>query len=283
MGVSDLWSGGAYGPEASVLTCGVIVVLLWLLHRRRFSRQRHEEVRPMFSVRLVIFLTASSLVAEKLTSEERVEILRGMLSEYATAKAYLPRSKKPLEYKSTGEFDKAEWQEIGKQMGPAARPGDLIQVTKVDIDNDKIVLEINGGTKGKRKWYQNVEVGMGNRTTPINSQQNTAAPGGTAIALLFDKEVPPLQAAELKKMLAPILDFEKRRATEQVMTTLPPEVQAAVKEKRAIEGMDRDQVILALGKPRTKVRETKDGTDEEDWIYGQPPGKVHSSHLQTAR
>jgi uncharacterized protein len=31
--VSDLWSGGAYGPEASVLTCGVIVALLWLLHR----------------------------------------------------------------------------------------------------------------------------------------------------------------------------------------------------------------------------------------------------------
>jgi hypothetical protein len=47
-----------------------------------------------------------------------------------------------------------------------------------------------------------------------------------------------------------------------------------VKEKRAIEGMDREQVVLALGKPRSKVRETKDGTDEEDWIYGLPPGKV---------
>ena len=31
--VSDLWSGGAYGPEASVLTCGVIIGLLWVLHR----------------------------------------------------------------------------------------------------------------------------------------------------------------------------------------------------------------------------------------------------------
>src|SRR5262245_10181411 len=96
--------------------------------------------RLMFGIRLVIFLTASSLVAEKLTSEQRVEILRGMMAEYATAKAYLPKSKKPLEYKSTGEFDKAEWQEIGKQLGPAARPGDLVQVTKVDIDDDKIVL-----------------------------------------------------------------------------------------------------------------------------------------------
>lgn len=230
--------------------------------------------RLRFSARLVVFLVATSLFAEKLTQDERIEILRGMLSEYATAKVPIPKSKKPLQYKSTGQFDKSEWQEIGREFGPAARPGDLVQVTKVDIDDDKIVLEINGGAKGKRKWYQNVEVGMGNRTTPISSQQNTAAPGGTTIALVFDKPVPALQAPELKKLLAPILDFEKRSATEQVVESLPPEIQAAVKEKRAIEGMDRDQVILAIGKPRTKVRETKEGVDEEDWIYGQPPGKV---------
>jgi hypothetical protein len=228
----------------------------------------------MLRARLLFFLTATALLADKLTPDQRIEILRGMLSEYATAKTYLPKSKKPLPFKSTGEFDKNEWQELGKQLGPAARPGDLVQVTKVDIDEDKIVLEINGGAKGKRKWYQNVEVGMGNRTTPINSQQNTAAPGGTTIALVFDKPVPAMQAAELKKLLAPILDFERRSATEQAVESLPPEIRTAVKEKRAIEGMDRDQVIMAIGKPRTKVRETKDGVDEEDWIYGQPPGKV---------
>jgi hypothetical protein len=33
-------------------------------------------------------------------------------------------------------------------------------------------------------------------------------------------------------------------------------------------------VVLAIGKPRTKVRETKDGVEQEDWVYGQPPGKV---------
>jgi membrane protease YdiL (CAAX protease family) len=31
--VSDLWSGGSYGPEASVLTCGIIVGLIVLLYR----------------------------------------------------------------------------------------------------------------------------------------------------------------------------------------------------------------------------------------------------------
>ena len=45
-------------------------------------------------------------------------------------------------------------------------------------------------------------------------------------------------------------------------------------EKKAIEGMDKDQVLLALGRPLRKSRENKDGVDFEDWIYGQPPGRV---------
>jgi hypothetical protein len=228
----------------------------------------------MFRARYLAFLLAAGLSAEKITFEQRVEIVRGMMAEYATAKSLLPRSKKPLEFSTTGTWDKEAWNEAAKERGPAARAGDLVQITKVDIEGDRIVFEINGGMKGQKKWYQRIEVGMGSRTTPIG-QQPTVAPGGTTIALVFDKkQSPALPPAELKKMLAPILDFEQRTATEQLIDTLPPEIKAAVQEKRAIEGMDRDQVILAIGKPRTKVRETKEGLETEDWIYGLPPGKV---------
>ena len=227
----------------------------------------------MVRARYIPFFLAATLFADKLDFDQRVQIVRGLTAEYATAKILLPRSKKPLDFASNGTWDKTKWQEAAQSLGPAARAGDLVQITKVEIEKDKLVLEINGGMKGGRKWYDNVQVGMGNRTTPIRGNQ-TAAPGGTTIALVFDKETPALEASEFKKMLAPILDFERRTATEQLIDTLPPEVQAAVKEKRAIEGMDREQVVLALGKPRSKVRETKDGTDEEDWIYGLPPGKV---------
>ena len=230
----------------------------------------------MHRARFLLFLAATSLAAEKLTSDQRIEILRGMSSEYATAKLMLPKSKKPLEIKTTGEYDKNVWQEASRELGPAARAGDIVQVTKVEIDGKKIVFELNGGAKGKRKWYQNIEVGAGasGRTTPISSPRNNAAPAGTSIALVFDKDVPAVDAATLKQMLKPILDFEQRSATEQYAENLPPEVQAAVKEKRAIEGMDRDQVLLALGRPRTKVRETREGVEEEDWIYGNPPGRM---------
>lgn len=219
-------------------------------------------------------ILAASLSAEKLTFEQRVEIVRGLTAEFATAKQLLPRSKKPLEFKTTGEYDKEKWEEAAKTLGPAARVGEQVQITKVEIDGDKLVLELNGGLKSGRKWYDRVQVGMGSSTAPVSSGANRVATAGTTIALVFEKDIPALDAAEYKKLLAPLLNFERQTATEQLVDTLPPEIKAAVLEKRAVEGMDRDQVVLAIGKPRTKVRESKDGLDTEDWIYGQPPGKV---------
>jgi hypothetical protein len=212
---------------------------------------------------------------KKLTEDDRIEILRGLLAEYATVKAALPRSKDPLPFESDGTWDKQKWTAAGQQFGPAARVGDLVQVTKVTIAGDKILFEINGGMKSKGHWYDHVQVGMGNTTRPVSTQQNSNAPGGTNIALLFNKPIPPMKAADIKKMLAPVLDFEKQTATENYVEKLPEPIQKAIKENKAIEGMDREMVVLALGKPRHKERNvTKDGTETEDWIYGDPPGKI---------
>jgi hypothetical protein len=221
----------------------------------------------------VILLLVPFASAEKLNFEERVKLVRGLMAEYATVKAFLPRSKDALPFEATGKYDQKAWEEIGKEFGPAARVGDMIQITKVDLENDKIVLEINGGMKGRKKWYERIEVGMGTRTTPI-ATGNSAAPGGTKLAILFHKPLEPMEASDVKKILAPIFDFEKRSATEIYSETLPPEIQEAIKEKKAREGMDREQVMLAMGRPENKIRETKDGMELEDWIYGKPPGKI---------
>jgi hypothetical protein len=231
-------------------------------------------MRVLATVSMACILFAGvSRGQEKLNVQERVEIIRGLSAEFATAKVPLPRSKKALAVELDGKFDRTVWESADKEHGPAARMGDLVQVTKVAIDGERLVLEINGGFKGGRKWYQNVEIGMGGSTRPMGGQY-TSAPGGTTVALMFHKPVPPMKAAEIKKVLAPVLDFEKHSVTEQYVETLPAPIKKAIKEQRAIEGMDRDQVILAMGKPRTKVRETKDGEELEDWIYGTPPGRV---------
>ncbi|MBK5294365.1 MAG: hypothetical protein JJE04_22125 [Acidobacteriia bacterium] len=201
-----------------------------------------------------------------------MEIMRGLTAEYATVKAFLPRSKKHLPFPSDGKYDKAAWNEAGREYGPAARVGDLIQITKVDVESEEIKLEINGGLKTGRKWYERIEMGTGNRTTPINNGGTPTA--GTYISVLFPKGVPPIEAKEIKKLLAPILDFDKHSATENYVESLPEPIQAAIRDKRAVEGMNREQVLIACGRPRNKMRETKDGDDLEEWIYGLPPGKI---------
>jgi hypothetical protein len=229
------------------------------------------------SVLLVFLIAAAGLRADskKLTEDQRIELLRGLSAEYATIKTLLPRSKKPLEFNTDGSWDKTKWEAAAKELGPAGRVGDLIQITQVVIDKDRIVLVLNNGMRGgKGSWKDHVQIGMGTSTSPINGGAPTNAPSGTAIALLFGGPIGEVTSAEIKKMLKPVLDFAKDSVTENYVETLPPEIQTAVRDKRAVVGMNRDQVLLAVGRPIRKSRENKDGAEIEDWIYGEPPGRV---------
>lgn len=241
-------------------------------------------MRPRSTHKLAAFCALAGIASlpvlyaadQKLSEDERIELIRGLTAEYATVKMTLPRSPKPLPVESDGSWDNEPWAAAGK-YGRAAKAGDIVEITKVSIENDKIVLEINYGAKGRAgHWYDHVQGGMGTTTVPISQQQQgITAEGGTSLALLFKKPVPPLKADDIKKMLAPVLTFGKETVTENYVDNLPAPVQKAIKQNKALVGMDRDQVLLALGRPRHKERNvSKDGTETEDWIYGDPPGKI---------
>src|SRR5437870_1395299 len=89
-------------------------------------------------------LALSPLRADEKKSavDQRIELMRGLTAEYATVKAALPRSRKPLDFDSTGVWDKAQWEKAGRELGPAARLGDLVQVTSIDIEKDAVILVI---------------------------------------------------------------------------------------------------------------------------------------------
>src|SRR5689334_7707988 len=72
------------------------------------------EMRPFTAAALMVALALPVALrsSDKLTFDERVELVRGLTAEYATAKQFLPRSKKPLEYEATGTYDKGKWEEI---------------------------------------------------------------------------------------------------------------------------------------------------------------------------
>lgn len=223
---------------------------------------------------LLGLLPSISPAADKLTAEDRIELIRGLVSEFANVKVLLPRSKKPLDFDASGTWDKKEWDDAARQFGPAARNGDQIQITKIEIREDAIIFEINHGVKSGTKWYDRIQVAGTGGPVPISNGNSNAA-SGTYIALQFHKPLEPMKAAAVKKMLAPIFDFERHSATELYVDALPPEMKQAIVEKRVLVGMTREQVLLAVGRPVHKSRETdKDGVEVEDWVFGQPPGKI---------
>jgi hypothetical protein len=208
-----------------------------------------------------------------------MELERGLTAEFATAKVPLPRSRKALVIHSDGTYDKSGWENALREEGPSARVGDEIQITRVEIEGKKILLEINGGTRSGH-WYDHLQVGMGGAGTPMGQPpmpgpQNGQRAMGSHVALVFPESVPSLKADDVRRILSPVFDFEKHSATEQYVEKLPEPIKQAIKQQHAIAGMDKDQVLLAMGKPRTKSRETNQMGDEiEDWVYGEPPGKV---------
>src|SRR5258708_40264063 len=105
---------------------------------------------------------------------------------------------------------------------------------------------------------------MGNPSGQIG--QSGPPTAGTYLAILFHKPLPAMKAADVKKLLAPGMDFDKHSATELYANTLPPEVQQAIKHKRGRDGMDREQGLMAVGRPVDKTRENKGGLGLAEWI-----------------
>ena len=98
----------------------------------------------------------------------------------------------------------------------------------------------------------------------------------------FPKSIPDLAPEDLKKLLSPFLDFGgAHSAAVQWIDTLPADMKKAITDRHVLLGMDREEVVAAVGKPDRKVRERDaEGYDTEDWIYGHPPDKTIFVHFR---
>lgn len=236
-------------------------------------------MRTRFFVCLAALLaisTAAPLKAAGLKPQVRMAIIRGLTAEYATLKVPLPKGKKGLILESSGVVDQQSLQREIANNGTAVAARSLVQITAIEIDDKEIALEINGGGTKKTKWYEHIEVGMGSGTRPINDPNaKQSALAGSSILLKFPKGMESeLTVADLKNYLAPVLDFNPTSPIQAMTRPVPPKFKDAIEAKRAERGMDREMVVAAMGQPQRKIRENKDGIEQEDWIYGTPPLKT---------
>lgn len=225
---------------------------------------------------LALQLAMAAVAHAKLSPEKRVELIRDLTAEMGTAQVLLPRSKDSLDIFPDGTYDPAVWNEAYQKNGVAARLGDMVQITDVQVTDKRIVMVINHGIKGGRKWWHRIQVsgGGGVRNDNLGSTQTTHAPGGTEIALYFEDGVPEKTTEEYKALLKNVLDFEIRSATEHYLEQIEPQFKEAIAEEEVIVGMDKEMVLLAKSRPDRKYRDMNNGVETEDWIYGTPPGEI---------
>ena len=218
---------------------------------------------------------------QPLSETAKLTLIRFVSGEFAKAIKALPAGKdgfnvtvgKPL---NTQLLDRAV-----ATHGAAVNTGDNVQITGLQFRGRQIIVDVNGGGRGKHHWRDHLQIGMGGPFPTMQTSQETGPPGlqpgmGSTIFLEWNKFVPDMTPDELKQVLSPFLNFQKERsASVQWIDTLPPEMKKAIQERRPAVGMDREELVAAIGKPDHKVRERdSDGNEIEDWIYGQPPSKT---------
>ena len=208
---------------------------------------------------------------EGMDPSARIDIIRGLLKEVAVTKVSLPRGKRGVRVDAQGKLDQADAQKEMRFNGMAMQAGMPGEITKIEFKSNQIVFELNRGGRSGKKWYQHIEVGVGGATNPIGQQQPAVAAFGSSVTLDYGKALPDLTVPQVKKILSGVLDFERHSPTVLYSPSVTPEVKEAIKNHKVIVGMDRDAVLSAKGSPDRRVREIRDGSEQEDWIYGLPP------------
>jgi len=283
--------------NATALLLSFLLLLAWDIPRATRLRPADSSARPDFSnTELPLFPNGNDGEDQNQTSpapsgpkkatlqpDSKLELIRYVSGEFAKAAKALPAGKEGfLQY-----VEKPLNQELLDRAvathGAAVHAGEQVQITKLDFHDHTIIVDVNGGGRGKKRFMDRVHIEMGGVPTMRGSgeAQQTGPPGlqpgaGSTLFLEFNKTIPDLTPDELKKMLAPFLDFNRQRsASVQWIDTLPTDIRKAIQERVAKVGMDREMVVAAIGKPGHKVRERDtEGNDIEDWIYGTPPDRT---------
>jgi hypothetical protein len=221
-----------------------------------------------------------------LQETSKLALIRYVSGEFAKARKPLPGGKDGFTLFADKPLDQQNLDRSVATHGAAVNTGDNAQITRLEFHDRTIIVDVNGGGRPKKSWKDHIQFGMGGagpvgQPTATATPENQGPPGlqpgaGGTIFIQFPKSVPDLTPDELKKILEPFLDFSKERsASVHWIDTLPPEMRKAITDRRPELGMDREEVVAAIGKPDKKVRERDaNGYDTEDWIYGHPPDKT---------
>ena len=223
--------------------------------------------------------THVDLESQKLTERGRRELIRDLVGEQGFAHRALPLAS-TLTLRANGPLipGTEDYKRLIYEKGSAASPGDRVAITALEVKNDELVIDFNGGPYLKHRFLRHISI-MGGEPASADGAQAT----GTRITLKFEGGVPDVSAPEVKSLLEPVVDFKVKRSEVAYADTLPTPVKSAIASHEVLVGMNQRMVLAALGAPESKVRESKDGLKYEEWIYGHQPQTVRFVRFQGDR
>jgi hypothetical protein len=207
----------------------------------------------------------------------RLSLVRYVDGEIVRIIRAIPAGKKGFHLKADAPFNENALRMAVASAGSAINPGDRAQISNLEFKDKQIIVDINGGGRGKTRLRDRIHLEVGGVPTMTTAPDTRVNPNaGATIFLDFDKPLPDMTPEDLKQFLSGLLDFSKQHsAAVQWVESLPPDIQKAIEEKKPVVGMDHEMVLAAIGRPDRKIREKgPDGNEIEDWIYGTPPAKT---------
>lgn len=141
---------------------------------------------------------------------------------------------------------------MNRTNGTVIKPEDWAMITLLEFHGDSIRIELNGGTKRKGSWQENVQVqgsgGVGVRATRPPTDRARPKFGATLL-IAFEARVPEMTFAQFRAFLSPLLEFPAQpdaTTVENPLDVVPEEFRADVRSGRVTVGMSVAEVTLAL-------------------------------------
>src|SRR4051812_21075440 len=115
----------------------------------------------------ILSLGVSTLLSAQASQDARFKIQGTVRAEQAAARIPMPFGADGFELTDSGTVDQKKIETTIKKNGESIEPGKIVTITNIDFSDRQIEIELDGGGKNKKAWYDRIEVGTGSTSTPV--------------------------------------------------------------------------------------------------------------------
>src|SRR5229473_6609345 len=96
-----------------------------------------------------------------LQETSKLNLIRYVSGEFAKAIKPLPAGKEGFHLSVGKPLQTDLLERAVASHGPAINSGDNVQITKLEFHDRQIVVDVNGGGRGRKHWRDHIQVGFG--------------------------------------------------------------------------------------------------------------------------